>query len=114
MAPRPRFAHGIEVPVDDRRSIVGSFHVSQQNTFTGKLTEPMLDAVFLRAEALAWSLDASSRRRSGFAVSPGGTSREDGVPRSGARSMQSEARAVSSAAAYTTRGDGEEGGDGDA
>src|SRR5688572_11677270 len=43
VAPRPRFAHGVEVPVDDERWIVGSFHVSQQNTFTGKLTEPMLD-----------------------------------------------------------------------
>ena len=51
VTPRPRFAHGIEVPVDDRRSIVGSFHVSQQNTFTGKLTEPMLDAVLRRARS---------------------------------------------------------------
>jgi uracil-DNA glycosylase len=54
VAPRPKFAHGIEVPAGDGRWIVGSFHVSQQNTFTRKLTEPMLDAVFLRARELAW------------------------------------------------------------
>src|SRR5688572_15635062 len=51
--PRPVFAHGIEVPLSDGRWIVGSFHVSQQNTFTRKLTEPMLDAVFHRARELA-------------------------------------------------------------
>lgn len=59
--PRPKFAHGAEVTIShpDRTGgaaslrLLGCFHVSQQNTFTGRLTPEMLDAVFERAKELA-------------------------------------------------------------
>ena len=49
--PRPKFSHGVEVEVGGRR-VLGCYHPSQQNTFTGRLTESMFDAVWERAKRL--------------------------------------------------------------
>ena len=52
--PRPRFGHAAQVVIG-RRTLIGSFHPSQQNTFTGRLTPQMLDDVIGEAKRISGS-----------------------------------------------------------
>jgi uracil-DNA glycosylase family 4 len=53
VGPRPTFAHGREVPLPDGRTLVGVYHPSQRNVFTGRLTAAMFDTVLERAKTLS-------------------------------------------------------------
>ncbi len=54
----PKFGHAEIVKLDDGRFVIGSYHPSQQNTFTGRLTKEMLDNVFKKIRCQAYSADA--------------------------------------------------------
>ncbi len=62
LRPRPAFGHLAESPLPSGLVMLGSYHPSQQNTFTGKLTVPMFDAVFTRARRLISRAGGGERR----------------------------------------------------
>ena len=52
-SPLPKFGHAVVAPVGGGLTLIGSYHPSQQNTFTGRLTEAMLDEVFAAARRVS-------------------------------------------------------------
>lgn len=68
--PRPKFGHGVEAVTPSGLTILCSYHVSLQNTFTGKLTEAMLDAVFTRARELGEPGERGGSQPTSATVSP--------------------------------------------
>jgi uracil-DNA glycosylase len=69
MRPKPRFEHAAEAPVGPF-TLLGCFHPSQQNTFTGKLTAAMLDEVLVRARALTGEPPGTALPETGVSVPP--------------------------------------------
>lgn len=61
--PQPKFGHAKLVPLQENRFLLGSYHPSQQNTFTGKLTQPMFDKVFSIARELIDSVASTNKTR---------------------------------------------------
>jgi uracil-DNA glycosylase family 4 len=63
LSPRPKFGHGVEYALNSKLTLMGTFHPSQQNTFTGKLTEAIFDRVFRRVQELLCKIAFDTAKR---------------------------------------------------